>query len=527
VDHAHRRQAERTGRRGAGISRRQFLAASGAVGAAAVGLATPPWAQASAATVEGLPSDPFTLGVASGDALPGAVVIWTRLTTAPTEPGLGMTGVGPVAVDWEVAATPRELGASPLAAGTVLADPADAWSVHVDVTGLRPDGTYYYRFRAGGWTSPVGVTRTTPVPSASRPARFAVISCENLAKPGGGQFYFNGVSHIAGRDDLDFVVLLGDYIYEFGRPAHIPSRPCVSLEDYRRRYGEYKSRESLRAMHSRLPVYAVPDDHELWDNVLGGDPGMSPDDRQRLGNALQAFWENMPLRGGPPRWDEATGRMHLPLHRRVTWGSNLELLLVDDRQYRTEGTTILGAEQMDWLLDAVAGSHATWTAIGSGVPVSWFPRFPGAGDKWTGYDADRSALTDALSSRLAARARRPFNPVVLSGDIHRGVVTHVRRRQDEGSALVATEFVGPPMTSNSGRDFAEYADAGAFRAQYAYESGGALQSFRGYLDCAVTSSDWTSSFVLGDEVDRPDGTVRVMDSWRLPAGAPVGAVERL
>jgi alkaline phosphatase D len=227
-------------------------------------------------------------------------------------------------------------------------------------------------------------------------------------------------------------------------------------------------------------------------------------------------------------YDPATDRARLRLHRRVRWGSTLDLLLVDDRQYRgVEGTTILGTEQMQWLLDSVGASDTRWTAVGSGVPVAWFPDFSGAGDKWTGYDADRSALTDALAARLATRGDRPFNPVVLSGDVHRGIVTHVRRRQDASSALVATELVGPPMTSNSGKEFTSTADTGAFRTEYAYADGNAISSYRGYLECHVTSSAWTAGYAIGDDVVSGSGTVAVADRWRLRAGAEVGSVERL
>ncbi|MGA8113763.1 MAG: alkaline phosphatase D family protein [Actinocatenispora sp.] len=509
------------------LTRRSLLTASGTICAAAAGLTAAPTRSAAAPSAATLPSDPFTLGVASGDVRPDAVVLWTRLSPAPTEPGLGMTGQGPLLVSWQLATTPDGLDHAPLACGRTVALPEHAWSVHVDVAGLRPDRPYFYRFRAEGWTSPVGRTRTAPVPSARRSVRFAVLSCQNLAKPGSGQFYLNGVADIAARDDLDFVLHLGDYIYEFGRAGHIPPAPCVTLEDYRRRYGQYKSLADLRALHARFPVYGVPDDHEFFDNVFGGDPLMTDADRERFSNALQAYWENMPVRGGPPRWDAAARRLHLPLHRYVRWGRELDLLLVDDRQYRTPDSTILGAGQLDWLLAGVAGSHATWTAIGSGVPVSWFPEFPGAGDKWTGYEQDRSRLTDALAARLAARPHRPFNPVVLSGDIHRALVTHVRRRQDAGAELVATEFVGAPTTSNSNVDFARNADTGAFRGQYAYLADGALQAYRGYLDCAVSSTSWTTTYVLGNQIEEPGGTVTPFDRWQLPVDAPVGSVRRL
>jgi alkaline phosphatase D len=499
------------------------LAAS-AVGTAAVpAAAVPAVATAAAASAESLPSDPFTLGVASGDPLPGALVLWTRLAPSPTAPDLGMAGQPPLAVEWAVATSADALDSTPVAVGTATAEPAFAWSVHVDVAGLRPDTAYWYRFRCGTWTSAVGRTHTTPVPSAHTAARFAVLSCQNLAKPGGGVFALNPLADLAARNEVDFVVHLGDYVYEFGRPGHVPPRPCTTLEDYRRRHGQYKSVAALQQLHAQVPVYVVPDDHDYFDNVAGRDPQMSVEQGARFDAAIQAYWENMPLRGGPPVRDAASGRLQLTFQRAVRWGRHLELLVVDDRQYRVPATSILGAAQRDWLLERVAGSHATWTAIGSGVPVAWFPDFAGAADKWTGFDADRSALTDALAGRLEQRAHRAFNPVVLSGDTHRGLVTHVRQRQDADSALVATEFVGPPVTSNSSADFDAEADRGAYRAQYAYTDGG-LQSYRGYLRCTADADTWTTEYHLGDDVVHPGAPLTTVARWQLAAGAPVGAV---
>lgn len=116
---------------------------------------------------------------------------------------------------------------------------------------------------------------------------------------------------------------------------------------------------------------------------------------------------------------------------------------------------------------------------------------------------------------------------MLSGDVHRGIVTMVRRRQSETSALVATEFVWLPLTSNSSNDFADYADPGAYRVQYAYGDAGQLNSYRRYLDCTVDATSWTTADVLGNQVDRADGTVSVCDRWRVDAGAPAGSVRRL
>lgn len=508
------------------VTRRTVLGAAGAVGAA--GAATVLAGGAAAADAPELEGDPFRVGVASGDVTSSAVVLWTRLTTAPTAPDLGMAGEGVLPVEWRLASTPEGLrsAATSLRVGVAAARPEHAWSVHVDVRGLRPGQTYWYEFRVGGWASGPARTRTAPPQDASSTARFAVLSCQNLAKPGSGRFHLNGVRDVAGRSDLDFVLHLGDYIYDFGRGGHVPPRQITSLTDYRQRYGQYKSDANLRAMHAAHPFFGVPDDHEMFNNVFGGDPDMSEEQRVQFNIAMQAYWENMPLRGGPPRLDPRTSTAHLPTHRRLRWGSSLELFLVDNRQYRTPTTTILGEQQLRWLADGLATSRARWTAIGSGVPMAWFPGFAGAGDKWTGYESDRSAITDVLAARLDDRPAREFNPVVVSGDVHRAMVTHVRQRQNASSRLVATEFVGPPMTSNSGARFTETADAGAFRAEYSYGTA-PVNSYRGYLDCSADADSWTSTFVLGDDVDTPSGAVAPLATWRLRAGADPGAVTEI
>ena len=507
------------------VTRRALLSAAGMAGAGAGAAAALAGSAPSAAAAAVLDADPFRVGVASGDVTSSAVILWTRLTTAPTAPDLGMAGQGVLPVEWRLAETPEGLehAATALRVGVVPARPQHGWAVHVDVRGLRPGQTYWYEFRVGGWASGPARTRTAPAEGSSSTAEFAVISCQNLAKPGSGRFHLNGVRDVAARTDLDFVVHLGDYIYDFGRAGHVPPRQITTLTDYRQRWGQYKSDPNLRAMHAAHPFFAVPDDHELFNNVYGGDPDMSEAQRVQFNVAMRAYWENMPLRGGPPRVDPRTSTAHLTTHRRIRWGSSLDLFLVDNRQYRTPTTTILGQEQLRWLTEGLAASPARWTAIGSGVPLAWFPDFAGAGDKWTGYDSDRSLVTDVLAGRLGDRGARAFNPVVVSGDVHRGMVTHVRQRQDASSALVATEFVGPPMSSNSGNQFAPTADAGAFRAEYSYGTA-PVNSYRGYLACSVTPDSWSSTFVVGDDVDTPEGAVQPLASWRLEAGADPGSV---
>ena len=190
----------------------------------------------------------FRHGVASGDPLPHQVVIWTRIT----RPGAAAAPAAePIPVAWSVAADPdlREL----VAHGETIAAAERDWTVHVDVTGLAPGTMYFYWFFALGEGSPVGRTKT--LPESTDHLRLAMVSC---AKYNAG--FFNAFSRIADRPDLDFLLHLGDYIYEaaqkppasqtpgadIGRPFD-PLHECVTLADYRTRYGQYRLDPDVQA----------------------------------------------------------------------------------------------------------------------------------------------------------------------------------------------------------------------------------------------------------------------------------------
>ena len=186
--------------------------------------------------------DPFQLGVASGDPTPTGAVIWTRLAPRPLEPDGGMEGPR-VAVRWEVAED--EAFATVVARGRATAAPELSFSIHADVAGLRPDRWYWYRFTAGDAVSPVGRLRTTPADGALTPLRLAVASCQHWEMG-----LFTAYQHMA-REELDMVAHLGDYIYEYGQYSNRVRRHAGleirTLDDYRRRYAQYKSDPALRA----------------------------------------------------------------------------------------------------------------------------------------------------------------------------------------------------------------------------------------------------------------------------------------
>ena len=209
-------------------------------------------------------SDPFTLGIASGDPLPDSVVLWTRLAPDPLHGG-GMPPE-PVAVDWEIAED--EKLARVVQRGTAQARPEFAHAVHVDVRGLQPARWYWYRFRAGGVESPIGRTRTAPPAGAAVPRlSFAFASCQHYE-----QGYYVAYRHMA-QENLDLVVHLGDYIYEGAirtdRVRRHNSDEIQTLTDYRNRYALYKGDPDLQRAHALFPWIITWDDHEVDNNYAG------------------------------------------------------------------------------------------------------------------------------------------------------------------------------------------------------------------------------------------------------------------
>lgn len=238
-----------------GWDRRRFLRAMGTVAGLAAAAQLPVVGTASAAARPPSGSDPFGLGVGSGDPRPDGVVLWTRLVPDPLAPGGGMPTVA-AAVQWQVAAD--EGMRRVLRQGTVSALPELGHSVHVEPEGLAPDTEYWYRFRYRGELSPVGRTRTAPaVGSAVDRLAFAFVSCQDWA---GG--HYSAYRHLA-EEDLALVVHLGDYVYEGEVPAdggnrrtpvagHLQQAPGT-LEQCRLRYGLYKSDPDLQRAHARFP----------------------------------------------------------------------------------------------------------------------------------------------------------------------------------------------------------------------------------------------------------------------------------
>lgn len=371
-------------------SRREFLKVS-AILAAAGGFSTVSGCVSApgAATPGAEPEFPvsFLHGVASGDPLHDRVVLWTRVTPA-----------GPLAqvqLRLEVATDAgfRNL----VVAANCVADADQDYCCKVDAAGLSAGQTYFYRFRAGALSSPVGQTRTLPQ-GVLNTARFAVVSCSNY--PAG---YFHVYQQLAERSDLDAVIHLGDYLYEyaadgyateraaeFGR-LYAPDNRCelLNLQDYRRRYACYRADAALQQLHGRHPFLLVWDDHEIAnDTWTGGAENHSPgegDFQARKLAALQAYYEWLPIR---PQVQQGE-----PLYRSLAYGDLVQLYLLDTRvcarsqwldfpQFQRDGKldvaalvkavqdparTLLGQAQLEWLSEGLSQSGCHWQVLAQQV----------------------------------------------------------------------------------------------------------------------------------------------------------------
>jgi alkaline phosphatase D len=389
----------------------------------------------------------FRHGIASGDPEAHRVMLWTRVS-----------GVGePVAVAWDVARDPdftdivssdREPGESIFSPTT---EAARDYTFKVDVTGLEPATTYFYRFRVGDVLSPVGRTRTAPDGVADR-MRFALVSCSNYATG-----FFNAYKVIA-RRELDAVIHVGDYIYENGNPGslrpHDPPFEILTLEDYRRRHAQYRTDPDLQAMTAAHPLIVTWDDHESannsWiDGAQNHQPETEGDWQTRKLISAVAYAEWLPIRLPNPA-DPLT------IWRRYTYGDLVDLFVLDTRLQRntpeTDVTlfgaeannperTMLGLPQRDWLFDGLKDSqqrNIRWRLLAqqtmisphrsspdlSIVPLPYLPPAiveslglrQGGGnegtDNWGAYVFERDLLMRHL------RDNGIGNNVVLSGDIH-------------------------------------------------------------------------------------------------------------
>lgn len=466
-------------RKATGLSRRAFLQAAGAATALG-GLA------GCANSSAGRDAGPvFQHGVASGDPQSDRVILWTRVT--PERVNQRVTVQLHVATDPQM----RDLVHHSSQQTTAARD----FTVKFDPAGLRPATTYYYRFAALGQQSAVARTRTLPEGSVSH-LRFAVLSCASY--PHG---FFNAYARVAERADLDCVLHLGDYVYEYGNQdgqygadvqaggrTYVPDTEMITLEDYRTRHAHYKLDADLQAVHLQHPFITVWDDHESTndsfrdgaENHTEGEEGIWA---QRKSWAIQAYYEWMPIR------EQAQNEV-APTVRRFQFGDLVDLIMLDTRlhgrdeavepngapiantgfssffqtgEFANPERQLLGADQEDWLRAQLANSQGTWKLLGQQVMFGQLkfqgqPNATGLSqyinpDQWDGYDPARQRVFEMI--RTATQGGAVDNVVVLTGDIHTSWAMDLSEDPNNplvydptsGEGALAVEFVATSVTS--------------------------------------------------------------------------------
>jgi len=442
------------------IDRRGFLKA-GAAQAALLGVGMPGCATHPGAAGVLPGANPFQHGVASGDPLADRVILWTRVSPQADRM------VEPISVDWWIARDAA--GRDRVEEGRIEAVADRDYCVKLDVEGLDPATEYFYRFFSGAGSSRLGRTRTLPDHSIDS-LRLAVASCANY--PEG---YFNAYAAIARRDDLDLVVHLGDYLYEYGNGEYgdgtsidripDPVHEIIHLEDYRRRHATYKRDQDLQDAHARLAWITIWDDHESANNSSrDGAKNHNPErgegswQLRRLA-AMRAYYEWMPIRELP------TG-----LFRSFRFGDLAELIMLDTRlagrdlqapngdhdEARNPDRSLLGERQEANFLEALSDAErrgTPWKIVGQQVIIS--PLTSGEGffnaDTWDGYRESRRRVLDHLDHESIEGV------VFLTGDYHSSWAFEVppplgssqRYDPETGAGSRAVEFVAPAVSAET------------------------------------------------------------------------------
>jgi alkaline phosphatase D len=490
-----------------------------------------------------LAHNPFALGIASGSPTHQSVVLWTRLLLDGDE----ALRLQPVPVRWEVA---HDEGFTRIVqTGQVQAVPGLAHSVHVEVRGLEPDRWYFYRFAAGDAASATGRTRTFPAPDAMvARLRLAYASCQRWEHG-----YYSAYRHMR-AEDLDLVMFLGDYIYEYPNAAQAVRKPTggwvLTLDDYRARYALHKSDADLQAMHAACPWLVTWDDHEVQNDYAGASPGDSgppvADFAARRAAAYQAFYEHMPLRASVLTRAMAglAGGAEMRIYQRLPYGRLASLYMLDARQYKDAqactrdgrpgsstlnpagcatwkdpARSMLGAQQESWL-DAEWASAAaragSWNLVGQQSLFGQRDFRPGPGqvlwnDGWDGYAAARTRFTDSLRKQAVA------NPVLLGGDVHENWVGHIKADYgNPASAAVGTEFCGTSITSRSAGN-AKIPEVLAENPHFVF----ADSERKGYGVVELTPGMLTTTLRVVDDVTRADSGVQTQAKFAVQAGRPV------
>ena len=507
--------------------------------------ATAPLAYSLSSAQAPLKHNPFTLGVASGSPNHHSVVLWTRLMPDANS-GQSFFANADVTVQWEVA--DDEHFKVNRRSGQVVALATLAHSVHLELEGLQSDRWYFYRFQLGDAQSTVGRTRTLPHPEAMvQKLRVAYASCQRWEHG-----YFSAYDHMA-QENLDMVLFLGDYIYEYAaaaNPVRIPPGGWVtSLSDYRNRYALNKSEKGLQAMHAQCPWLVTWDDHEVSNDYAGLVRGFSGnitlDFEAQRAQAYQAFYEHMPLRASAlTRSLEGLARgAEMRIYGQVAFGKLANIYLLDDRQYRDRqvcnkglnfgsgwvdpdqceawlnpSRTLLGPQQEQWLNQSFASARndqRVWNVVAQQTLFGRRDYKVGSGlslwnDGWDGYSAARQRMTQSMQTHALK------NPVLIGGDVHENWVGHVMAdAYKDDSAKIGVEFCGAGITARSAGN-SKLAERLRENPHFIF----ADSERKGYGVVEFTAKQIQTELRVVDDVRLPQTKVETLAKFAVEAGVP-------
>jgi alkaline phosphatase D len=488
---------------------------------------------------------PFRLGVASGDPTSDAVVLWTRLAPELLSDA-SLTSA--VSVSWIIARDPDLQRVADV--GEVIALPANAHCVHVDVGGLDPDTFYYYQFGSTRFKSPIGRTRTLPSPGIQL-SEFAIglTSCQEYS-----QGYFSAFRDLIAKQP-NIVIHNGDYIYEAPsgtiRPYPV-EKEAQTLSEYRSLYAQYRQDADLRDAHAQFPWFVIWDDHEVV-NDWGPDHYLPSsrnellslrEHRLRKRAATKAFLEHMPLRAAMADKDHEQ-----PIfYSKSVIGDLLEISHLDVRSYRdspvcnevngmrfsdcsdahSADRSMLGDVQEQWLYDSFGASGCRWNCISQTSIMAALDRAAGPSvsyetDSWDNYPANRARILDHI------HRNKIRNAVSLGGNIHAfyaGVVSDESKVAQCDPILM--ELITTSITATGG-DIERFRDIQGRRDENPcisfFEN-----RYHGYTFLQFTKERLTASFRMVDDIETRNGSFSTLATMLIEDGRPgvtITAVDEL
>ena len=474
---------------------------------------------------------PFYHGVASGDPLSSQVIIWTRVSPPMTKA---------VDVKWTIGTD--EKMANIVNKGQTTTDESKDYTVKIDVTGLQPNTTYYYQFEALGKKSMIGRTKTTALDNSEQ-VRLAIVSCSNYEAG-----YFNGFARLAARNDLDAVVHLGDYIYEYGPGTygdttlgvsrqHLPPKEIITLSDYRTRYAQYRLDPDFQKVHQRHPFITIWDDHEFANNVYqaGAENHQEAegDFETRKAIAKQVYFEWLPVREGATK----------EIYRTIRFGNLVDLIMLDERvegrtmpvdsasqaNYASADRSMLGAEQLAWFKNQLTTSDATWKVIGNQVifsllDISWRdPKRPFNLDAWDGYPYEQAQINKFLSEEQLS------NVIFTTGDTHCSwafeVPLDIAAYKSEGTKqAVAIEFGTPSITSANFDESVGLAEVKQAEAIFTNENFNPHLKYvnlrdHGYLLLTLDKSETLAEYYYVDKINVRTTMEKLAKQFKVTSGS--------